>query len=323
MQLLVSFRGAVYPVAVDAETTVANVKTFLAAATGIPAPNQRLLHKAFARAGDGDQVCGLLKGEADQVKVLLVGTKEEDLAEVRRKDRVLEVRRQREHTASLKPSSQQSSAPSGRTYTFGSVKQLDQFPDSNLAKNLLLRLREDIGIIEVMRSHKWFVQVLTELHPAEKTILGFNKNMGQEISIRLRTDRLDGFRHYRTIVKVLLHELVHMVHSDHNEAFHTLNSQLNREYDLYSQGNSVAGGREDGSRVFSVDDDSTGVSPSHKYQGGTFVLGGNNTPGGAHSTASDIQRDVILAAAEKRRLEQWEQELVDSCNEQKEREERK
>lgn len=82
--------------------------------------------------------------------------------------------------------------------------------------------------------------------------------MGEEISLRLRTgncpsptaeiashicskriqhslssfltstDDFEGFRHYSIIVKTVLHELAHMVHSEHDKHFHALNNQLNK-----------------------------------------------------------------------------------------------
>jgi hypothetical protein len=62
--------------------------------------------------------------------------------------------------------------------------------------------------------HRWQVGVMTELAPvgyvgvSPKCLLGFNKNRGEEISLRLRTDDLRGFRKYESIKKTLLHELV-------------------------------------------------------------------------------------------------------------------
>ena len=50
-------------------------------------------------------------------------------------------------------------------------------------------------------------------------VLGFNVNAGQEIALRLRTDDLRGFRNYGVIIRTMLHELAHMVHSDHDDAF--------------------------------------------------------------------------------------------------------
>jgi hypothetical protein len=42
-------------------------------------------------------------------------------------------------------------------------------------------------------------------------VLGYNVNRGQEISLRLRTDDLRGFRKYLRIRETLVHELAHMV----------------------------------------------------------------------------------------------------------------
>ena len=54
---------------------------------------------------------------------------------------------------------------------------------------------------------------------------GVNINAGQEISLRLRTDDLRGFRRYDRIRETLIHELTHMVWGDHDNNFKELNSQ--------------------------------------------------------------------------------------------------
>lgn len=69
----------------------------------------------------------------------------------------------------------------------------------------------DKGIVGIMKLHQWRVGSLIELSPAEKSILGYNRNKGQLIALRLRTDDLEGFRHYDAVRKVLLHELAHNV----------------------------------------------------------------------------------------------------------------
>ena len=48
-------------------------------------------------------------------------------------------------------------------------------------------------------------------------ILGYNRNKGQEICLRLRTDDYAGFRKYLAIRKTLVHELTHNV-SDISQA---------------------------------------------------------------------------------------------------------
>ncbi|KAL6561424.1 hypothetical protein OROMI_017025 [Orobanche minor] len=58
------------------------------------------------------------------------------------------------------------------------------------------------------------VRTLTEMAPigyvgiSPKCILGFNKSHGEEISLRLRTDDLKGFRKYGSIKNTFLHELL-------------------------------------------------------------------------------------------------------------------
>ena len=44
--------------------------------------------------------------------------------------------------------------------------------------------------------------------------MGLNKNKGEEILLRLRTDDWAGLRPYLSVIDVLLHELAHCVHSD-------------------------------------------------------------------------------------------------------------
>lgn len=107
-------------------------------------------------------------------------------------------------------------------------------PPSEALKRMHM-LACDPGIIAIMKKHKWRVGIMTEMAPvgyvgvSPKCILGFNKNMGEEISLRLRTDDLKGFRKYESIKKTLLHELAHMVHSEHDANFFALNKQLNEE----------------------------------------------------------------------------------------------
>lgn len=107
-------------------------------------------------------------------------------------------------------------------------------PPSEALKRMHM-LACDPGVIAIMKKHKWRVGIMTEMAPvgyvgiSPKCILGFNKNMGEEISLRLRTDDLKGFRKYESIKKTLLHELAHMVHSEHDANFFALNKQLNEE----------------------------------------------------------------------------------------------
>ncbi|CAJ1965548.1 unnamed protein product [Sphenostylis stenocarpa] len=107
-------------------------------------------------------------------------------------------------------------------------------PPSEALKRMHM-LAADPGIVAVMNKHRWRVGIMTEMAPVgyvgvdPKCILGFNKNHGEEISLRLRTDDLKGFRKYESIKKTLLHELAHMIYSEHDVNFYALDKQLNQE----------------------------------------------------------------------------------------------
>ncbi|XP_043688698.1 uncharacterized protein LOC122639793 isoform X2 [Telopea speciosissima] len=87
-------------------------------------------------------------------------------------------------------------------------------PPASEALRRMHKLAADPGIIAVMNKHCWRVGIMTEMAPvgyvgiSPKCILGYNKNHGEEISLRLRTDDLKGFRKYESIKKTLLHELL-------------------------------------------------------------------------------------------------------------------
>ncbi|GMH12019.1 hypothetical protein Nepgr_013860 [Nepenthes gracilis] len=108
-------------------------------------------------------------------------------------------------------------------------------PPASEALKRMHMLAADPGIVAIMNKHRWTVGIMTEMAPtgyvgiSPKCILGLNKNHGEEISLRLRTDDLKGFRKYDSIKKTLLHELAHMVYSEHDAKFYALDKQLNQE----------------------------------------------------------------------------------------------
>ncbi|DBA84875.1 TPA: hypothetical protein ACH3X1_005894 [Trebouxia sp. C0004] len=127
--------------------------------------------------------------------------------------------------------------PSG-PYTFQKFEPWQYpglLPVPSEAMKLLHRLAADPGIIGIMSKHRWTVGLLSEMPPEGKVgvspvcILGVNINAGQEISLRLRTDDLKGFRRYDRIRETLCHELAHMVWGEHDNRFKELNSQLLKE----------------------------------------------------------------------------------------------
>ncbi|XP_011003486.1 PREDICTED: acidic repeat-containing protein isoform X2 [Populus euphratica] len=108
-------------------------------------------------------------------------------------------------------------------------------PPASEALKRMHMLAADPGIVAIMNKHRWRVGIMTEMAPvgyvgvSPKCILGFNKDLGEEISLRLRTDDLKGFRKYESIKKTLLHELAHMLYSEHDANFYALDKQLNQE----------------------------------------------------------------------------------------------
>ncbi|KAH0706757.1 hypothetical protein KY289_011833 [Solanum tuberosum] len=153
-------------------------------------------------------------------------------------------------------------------------------PPSSKALKLMHKLAADPGIVAIMNKHRWRVGIMTEMAPegyvgvSPECILGFNKNHGEEISLRLRTDDLKGFRKYDSIKKTLLHELSHMVHSEHDVNFYALLKQLNEEAAKLdwtkSRGHTVSGHNL---QHYEDDEDNDNlIGLSHKLGGQTSVF---------------------------------------------------
>mmetsp|Transcript_76111 Transcript_76111/g.126853 ORF Transcript_76111/g.126853 Transcript_76111/m.126853 type:complete len:343 (+) Transcript_76111:111-1139(+) len=129
----------------------------------------------------------------------------------------------------------------GPTYKFHALKPLSVLPPGvtpgvSAVQQRLKELSEDPAILGVMKKHQFQIGCLSEMPPEgqvgvdSECIMGLNKNAGQEILLRVRTDDGQGLRSYQSLVPVLLHELTHNVWSGHDNNFKTLCSQLNREY---------------------------------------------------------------------------------------------
>ncbi|KAI4319881.1 hypothetical protein MLD38_033427 [Melastoma candidum] len=163
-------------------------------------------------------------------------------------------------------------------------------PPPSEALRRMHMLAADPGIVAIMNKYRWRVGLMSEMAPigyvgiSPKCLLGLNKNQGEEISLRLRTDDMKGFRKYESIKRTLLHELAHMVHSEHDSNFFALNSKLNEEAISLdwtkSQGHTVNGFQH--SEDLSDDYESSVVSSiPHK-------LGGNKSEQLASARASSV-----------------------------------
>ena len=192
------------------------------------------------------------------------------------------------------------------TYTFLQIRPLPYLPNPERSTRFLERLRDDPGIKSTMSKHKWSVPLLTEMNPADHTThdgrtLGLNRNGGEVIELRLRTDAYDGYRDYKTIRKTLCHELTHNVHGEHDRKFWDLCGQVEREVEV---GDWKSGGRALTEEVFHEPDEEV-VADHGGWTGGEFVLGGGGSgrsSGAASQGAAALNRREILARAAEERV---------------------
>ena len=191
-------------------------------------------------------------------------------------------------------------------YTFQTLRPLPYLPNPDRSLRFLERLRDDAGIKAAMRTHKFSVPLLTEMDPAMHTTqdsrtLGLNRNQGEVIELRLRTDAYDGYRDYKTIRNTLCHELAHNVWGPHDRNFWNLCKQIEREV---ARDDWKSGGRSVGNEEF-YEPGEDEVHDHGGWTGGDFVLGSGSetvvgSAGGAVPAGSLSRREIIARAAEER-----------------------
>ncbi|KAF2097113.1 WLM-domain-containing protein [Rhizodiscina lignyota] len=198
-------------------------------------------------------------------------------------------------------------------YTFHTLHPLPYLPRPERSLRFLEILRDDPGIRAAMRTHKFSVPLLTEMDPAQHTThesrtLGLNRNRGEVIELRLRTDAYDGYRDYKTIRKTLCHELAHNVWGEHDRNFWDLTKQIEKEVE---RNDWTRGGHRLSSEEFYNPNDGgyeEGVADHGGWTGGEFVLGGGGSNSGGAETstaaagASPLSRREILARAAEERM---------------------
>jgi hypothetical protein len=184
-------------------------------------------------------------------------------------------------------------------YKFGNVNVLPNLPNVDRAREILTSLANDPGILACMERKKWKVGSLSELHPDGKVghsavcVMGLNKNKGQEILLRIRTDDLKGFRKILNIRKVLFHELAHNVYSEHDGKFFQLMREVERECNELDWTN--------GQGLTETKDD-IGM---REYSAGTHRLGGG--------TPDNVPVGELAARAALMRMNAEEEEIQQNC----------
>ena len=149
----------------------------------------------------------------------------------------------------------------------------------------------------------------------ESRTLGLNRNKGEVIELRLRTDAYDGYRDYKTIRKTLCHELTHNVWGPHDRNFWDLCKKIEREVE---RDDWTRGGRSVGNQEFYEPEEQEEVYDHGGWTGGEFVLGGGGSTGEQTRTTgmgggegSLSRREILAKAAEERmkRTKQAEREI--------------
>lgn len=190
---------------------------------------------------------------------------------------------------------------SSSMYGFGRIEALPNLPDEAKAHEILTTLANDPGIQACMAKHKWKVGSLAELYPkgkvgeSEVCVMGLNRNKGQQILLRIRTDDLTGFRKIQSIREVLYHELAHNVHSEHDSAFFQLMRQIKSEcLEMdWTKGNGTTTDTE-GNNMTNV-------------TGGTYVLGGKS------QNETRLSARELAGRAAMLRLSAEEEEVRQNC----------
>ncbi|PYI08712.1 WLM-domain-containing protein, partial [Aspergillus sclerotiicarbonarius CBS 121057] len=333
LTLKIHHRNTPHEFTLSSTSTLTDLTDLISSTLHIPPTNQKLLISpspgTLKHPFPPTPLPELLPLNSPRLKLTLLGTPTKDIDTLNAQStaqKTLAEARQRAHSLyGAKPTRSStsnnasrintlSSTSSSSNYTFHRLLPLPHLPNPNKSLTFLERLRADPGIKSAMQKHKFSVPLLTEMDPAEHTTsesrtLGLNRNKGEVIELRLRTDAYDGYRDYRTIRKTLCHELAHCVFSEHDRDFWDLTAQIEREVE---RGDWTKSGRTVADQEFYNPGDWEGVRENglvvdeEGWTGGEYVLGGQG--GGGGSGRAESRREVLAKAAEERMKRDRERE---------------
>ncbi|KAF8654892.1 hypothetical protein AX16_003321 [Volvariella volvacea WC 439] len=326
----ISHRGTTHKVLVSPSSPLSEFQNQIHQLTSIPPSLQKLLYKGKkpGKVDGPDEVTVRDVGLKDGIKVQLLGS---TIGEIESLHAIEDERRKRERIMRERASKPQakvrstgfaSTSTPSLQYRFHNMRPLAHLPNPSSATSLLNRLADDPAIQHVMAKHKFSVGLLTELAPHEHpNLLGLNVNAGQEIKLRLRTDKYDGFRLYSDVRRVLCHELTHNVWGDHDENFKQLNSQLNREVAEFERSSAEGSHRLGGSLARSdyyEPLDTEEIDTFSSSSGGGYTLGGGGSssssiPFSGVSVDDQEDRRQRVLQATLRRLNKVDEEIEQSC----------
>lgn len=320
LALTIHYHGEPIPITLPATATISDLSALVSTDLSIPPSNQKFLispKPGLVRPPFKDPHLSLSPLAAGKTKITLLGSTSQEVADVATAISSLKQKQAARNAAlaagrKVQPSRHRDwkTASADITYTFATLRPLPHLPHPEKSLRFLERLRDDAGIRAVMRRHKFSVGLLTEMDPAQHTThesrtLGLNRNKGEVIELRLRTDAYDGYRDYKTIRNTLCHELAHNVVGPHNAEFHALWNQIEKEVnrDDWSRGGKVLGAEE----FYNPGDEGVaedGHCDEGGWEGGAFVLGGGVSTSGQASAEPLTRREIMARAAEERAKKQ-------------------
>ncbi|KAJ5291338.1 hypothetical protein N7478_000589 [Penicillium angulare] len=329
LELMVHHQGTAHTFHLPPTATLEDLSSEIEADLNIPISNQKLLiapKPGMKKAPfPPTQLSELLPLSSPKFKITLLGTPAKDIAELHQQAADVKKRQEaRREAFAASKRNRVTPAPSrggvhtlsssSNNYTFHRCLPLSYLPNPDRSLQFLERLRDDPGIRAAMAKHQFSVPLLTEMNPAEHTTsesrtLGLNRNKGEVIELRLRTDAYDGYRDYRTIRKTLCHELAHCVFGPHDRDFWDLTSQIEKEVE---KADWKSGGNRLTQDEFYNPGDWERMQEDEEYvdecgwTGGEFVLGGSKAESGASgsrlgaATGTESRREAMARAAEER-----------------------
>eukprot|EP00929_Paragymnodinium_shiwhaense_P054040 TRINITY_DN27087_c0_g1_i1.p1 TRINITY_DN27087_c0_g1~~TRINITY_DN27087_c0_g1_i1.p1 ORF type:complete len:665 (-),score=130.35 TRINITY_DN27087_c0_g1_i1:273-2267(-) len=318
------FKGTIYEVPVQVDDAVISIFDFVQEVLDLPRENCKLIFKGkVVRLDDASQTVGgvgLMKGS----KIQLMGSTAHDVSYVQnsRADPLVKgfVEEERDERNRRKRARAAESGGWGTKqdaeFNFGSIKAEFKYstPPPYEAEKLLKRLATDPGIIEIMKTRKFKVGVLTEMSPQEAAdrmakrgtpnmdLLGYNMNFGGMIVLKLRTDNVKGFRPYHDLINTLIHEMTHNVWGPHDHNFWKLFGELKAQYmrfhKFWSHGGQSSADNGGNAQFGGF---STGVDDEDGDTGTGFgqALGGADPEQPALTDAQRRERALLAAEARK------------------------
>jgi hypothetical protein len=302
LEITVQHHGKPLTLSFPSNATLTDLSQHVAEALSIPPPNQKFMITPKIGTLKPPFTTDHDLSSLTNKKIVLLGSATEDISKLSKTIASASEPRRQGPIKAAQPARNRDwkKVQDESTYTFHTIRPLPYLPNPDRSQRFLERLAQDPGIKASMRKHQFSVGLLTEMDPAmhtthESRTLGLNRNKGEVIELRLRTDAYDGYRDYKTIRKTLCHELSHNVWGDHDRNFWDLTKAIEKEVEA---GDWTRGGRSVGEEEFYNPNDG-GVSDEHfdhgGWTGGEFVLGGGNGQGSGLS-----RREIAAKAAEER-----------------------